>query len=441
MKKIITLSLITYFSISACAYAQTIATFPVSLQLYKIHAPFEHNQYSISGGRAKSKKLLDSHFKSKGWEKISSISNSNNDFEFNRQAYELMSSLLSDRLPYLRQRDLRGDKKVIKKWRRTQLWKDWSEAPAFVENYRSGTTVDCASFTSPEIKGSVQGMANSFKDLLHVCFQSDGSDVVKVGIRANTLHLIDDRFQVGSGDIGILWLPWLDGTRLASELAELNFALTTNQSASSGSPKLPPSASYLRSGSGFFVSQRAVITNHHVINGCNKIFIAGMDRAALVAEDETNDLAVIFSKQPNDTYLRLTDMRVVLGEDVSVFGYPLQQVLSPTIHMTKGNVSSLAGLSGNTALFQMTAPIQPGNSGGPVVNASGSVSGIATSTLSPQFAMRELGSLPQGVNFAVRASLVSNLMDIYGIEVGESPASLGTNTKAQAAVVKIECRE
>jgi S1-C subfamily serine protease len=83
--------------------------------------------------------------------------------------------------------------------------------------------------------------------------------------------------------------------------------------------------------------------------------------------------------------------------------------------MTMGNVSSLAGLNEDTRSFQFTAPVQPGNSGGPVVDAAGNVVGIVTSKLSPLWTARNVGDLPQNVNFALRVSILRDFLESRGL--------------------------
>ena len=79
-------------------------------------------------------------------------------------------------------------------------------------------------------------------------------------------------------------------------------------------------------------------------------------------------------------------------------------MISSSLNMTIGNVSALAGLGDDTRSLQFTAPIHPGNSGGPLVDASGNVVGVVTSKLSPLWTAKNIGDVPQNVNFALKAS-------------------------------------
>jgi S1-C subfamily serine protease len=92
----------------------------------------------------------------------------------------------------------------------------------------------------------------------------------------------------------------------------------------------------------------------------------------------------------------------------------LHDLASSNVKYTQGNISDLAGLRNNPAEIQHTAAIQPGNSGGPMALMDGRIAGIIVSTLSPSFALRNTGSLPQGVNFSVKTD---NLMEM-GARVG-----------------------
>jgi hypothetical protein len=94
-----------------------------------------------------------------------------------------------------------------------------------------------------------------------------------------------------------------------------------------------------------------------------------------------------------------------LGEDVAALGYPLSDILSDSIKITTGNINSLVGVENDTRYLQISAPIQPGNSGGPLVDKAGDLLGITTATLGSKYAA-ETGVLPQNVNFAIRASVL-----------------------------------
>lgn len=170
------------------------------------------------------------------------------------------------------------------------------------------------------------------------------------------------------------------------------------------------------SGTGFFVTPEVLVTNHHVIEGCHDIRI-GTQRhpAELIAQDNRLDLAALRSIRYTSEHARFRQGRTVsLGETAVVVGYPLSGILT-SVNVTSGNVSSLTGLHNDTRVFQLTAPIQPGNSGGPVLDDKGGVIGVVVAKLNELYAARASGSLPQNVNFAIQPSVVATFLEGPGI--------------------------
>jgi S1-C subfamily serine protease len=95
-----------------------------------------------------------------------------------------------------------------------------------------------------------------------------------------------------------------------------------------------------------------------------------------------------------------------LGEPVWAAGFPLNGLLAPSINVTPGAVSSEAGIWNTTTLVQITAPVQPGSSGGPLLTNDGRVAGVVVSTLNVAFMLAVKGSIPQNVNFAIKSSVL-----------------------------------
>ncbi len=140
-----------------------------------------------------------------------------------------------------------------------------------------------------------------------------------------------------------------------------------------------------KSGTGFFVTNDGrVITNAHVVRDCSEIHVGTGEEnfvdAHLVAQDTTNDLALL-KVEFNSSHIASLRFAVRLGENVEAFGYPLSQVLATTGNFTTGNVTALAGIGDDTRYIQISAPIQPGNSGGPLLDENGNLVGIVTSKL------------------------------------------------------------
>jgi serine protease Do len=204
-----------------------------------------------------------------------------------------------------------------------------------------------------------------------------------------------------------------------------------------------------KSGTGFFVTNDGrVITNAHVVRDCSEIHVGtgqgNFVDARLVARDTTNDLALL-KVEFNSPYVASLRFAVRLGENVEAFGYPLSQVLATTGNFTTGNVTALAGIGDDSRYIQISAPIQPGNSGGPLLDENGNLVGIVTSKLNVIAALKNAGDIPQNVNFAIKASTAANFLQDNSVkfQIGEATQAMKSADladQAKALSVYIECR-
>jgi S1-C subfamily serine protease len=209
---------------------------------------------------------------------------------------------------------------------------------------------------------------------------------------------------------------------------------------------LPQPAS---SGTGFGISREGhVLSNQHVVDGCRRVVVTGNGSAndvVVVATDEANDLSLLRLKSPLSSVLTFSESeRPRLGQEVVVIGYPLRSILTPSVSLTTGVVSALSGPGGDTRLLQITAPVQPGNSGGPLLDSSGNVVGIVTSTIDALGVAVATGTIPQNVNFATKASTIRPFLDLQGVKYFTAPSVAKRETASLAdeaikAVVTIEC--
>lgn len=201
-------------------------------------------------------------------------------------------------------------------------------------------------------------------------------------------------------------------------------------------PREPPDQTS-SSGSGFFVTEKGhIATNAHVVEGCDDPDITGYGSAEVLRADEINDLAILHlqdDKPVTPVHFRRGSGR--LGEDVVVLGYPLGALMGDALTVTGGNISSLSGVGGDSRYLQLTAPVQPGNSGGPLFDRHGAVLGVVSARLDDVKTLEVAGALPQNVNFAVRASLVVSLMEALGLEPDfvEAPVEEEQKTLADVA--------
>lgn len=210
-----------------------------------------------------------------------------------------------------------------------------------------------------------------------------------------------------------------------------------------------PTKKSVSSGSGFFVSRDGhLITNAHVVADCGTIAArpdgALLVPAQVVARDTTNDLAVLKIAGPVEKTLAIRPS-VRLGEGIAAFGFPHTNLLATTGNFTLGNVTALAGLKDDSRYLQVSAPVQSGNSGGPLLDGAGNVVGVVSAKLDAIKVAAAQGDLPQNVNFAVKSSVAISFLDANQIpyEPGSPADKLDTADlaeKAKKASVFIRCQ-
>jgi tol-pal system protein YbgF len=193
------------------------------------------------------------------------------------------------------------------------------------------------------------------------------------------------------------------------------------------------------SGTGFFVSSEGhVVSNDHVVGICRKVAtkIEGeINYFNVVNTDEVNDLGLIKGDYKSKNFLNIKSDGAEFGEDIVAFGYPLSNDLSDSVKLTRGIVSSLSGPGNNYSEIQIDAAIQPGNSGGPVLNMEGQVVGVASSGLNKITKLLDENSpyIPENVNFAVASSTLTNFLKANGVNVSNAILSI-SNTKELAKI-------
>lgn len=173
------------------------------------------------------------------------------------------------------------------------------------------------------------------------------------------------------------------------------------------------------SGTGWALGDGYLVTNNHVAGEARSIIVKGIDgnyntgyTAEVVATDKVNDIAILkindsrfngYGVLPYGVSARIADV----GEDVFVLGYPLTQTMGYEIKLTNGIVSSLTGFKGDVSLYQMTAPIQPGNSGGPMFDKNGNVIGIVVSS----------HANAENVEYAIKTAYLKILIESAGLNI------------------------
>ena len=227
--------------------------------------------------------------------------------------------------------------------------------------------------------------------------------------------------------IGISEGRLVEGVRTVSGLiADPEVGETSNGVVANSAPKYPtveptvaPPADNntpRSSGTAFLVSRDGhYLTNNHVVEGCVHVSVDG-NPATILAQDPSFDLALVQTVPPSESQPATFAAKPArLNSDVTVIGYPLPGLLGG-LNVTRGAVTSLKGIGGDGVRMQISAPVQSGNSGGPVINASGLVVGVVVSKLDAGLVEEALGDMPQNVNFAIRAEIAKLFLYQNGVE-------------------------
>lgn len=204
---------------------------------------------------------------------------------------------------------------------------------------------------------------------------------------------------------------YIKGMSIVLEHSWVKTFPTENEYKSAVQSSAPSSPS---SGTGFAISSNGIIaTNHHVVNEATKIIVRGINgdfsktyRAKVVSEDKNNDLAIIqiddisFSSLGTIPYV-LPYKSCDVGSSIFCLGYPLRATMGDEVKLTNGIISSKSGYQGDITTYQITAPVQPGNSGGPLFDDKGNLVGIINA--------KHLEA--ENVSYAIKISYLLNLID------------------------------
>lgn len=212
-------------------------------------------------------------------------------------------------------------------------------------------------------------------------------------------------------------------------------------------PDAGPRAS---SGSGFIVAAGRVLTNRHVVDGCARLLVHAPDGRSLAAAspgrtDAKLDLAVLEVPRLRGPALTFRSNPVRRGEGVVAFGFPLAGLLSSDPKLTRGEVNGLNGLRDDPDRFQVSAAVQPGNSGGPLLDLHGHVLGVVVAKLNAQTLAQRTGDIAQNVNFAVKGNRAAAFLRAGGVPFataesrGAERSAADVGEVAQRSTVFIRC--
>jgi S1-C subfamily serine protease len=204
------------------------------------------------------------------------------------------------------------------------------------------------------------------------------------------------------------------------------------------------------SGSGFAVSRDGlVLTNKHVVRACSavQLRVDGTERraATIVALDVDDDLALLRVSGTLPSVVRFRSGSAPRpGDDVVAAGFPLNGLLADEVNVTVGYISALAGLHNDQHELQMTAPVQPGSSGGPLFDASGNLVGVVVTKLNARLVAETTGDLPQNVNFAIKGTVAREFLEANGVRVETAPTGAARSHAdvgdvGRAVTMLVEC--
>jgi S1-C subfamily serine protease len=206
-----------------------------------------------------------------------------------------------------------------------------------------------------------------------------------------------------------------------------------------------------QTGTGFVVSTSGhLVTNAHVIEGCVGDIQGSLTGEApvtlrVVSSDETNDLALLQAPGTFKEVAIIKDKAVRSGDSVVAIGYPYHGLLTSDFTVTTGIVSSLSGILNDTRFLQISAAVQPGNSGGPLLASSGEVVGVVAAKLNALKFVKATGNIPENINFAIKTGALRDFLDNSAVsyQTADSKTELKTADiarNARAYTLLVSCK-
>jgi S1-C subfamily serine protease len=171
----------------------------------------------------------------------------------------------------------------------------------------------------------------------------------------------------------------------------------------------------IASGTGFFITDDGyLISNYHVVKDATKVRLvtsAGTIVAKVVQVDAANDLALLKADGKFSPLPIAARRSAHLGGTVATIGFPDPTLQGFAPKLAKGEIASLSGAADDPRYFQISVPVQPGNSGGALVDEHGNVVGVVSAKLSARAVLSTSGELPENVNYAVKSSFLLSFLE------------------------------
>jgi S1-C subfamily serine protease len=203
-----------------------------------------------------------------------------------------------------------------------------------------------------------------------------------------------------------------------------------------------PGKTVNKTGTGFVISAGGhIVTNQHVIAGCSGDIsgnLTGEPATTLrvVSSDESNDLALLQGPAASfKEFARIRNRSIRSGDSVVAIGFPYHGLLTSDFTVTTGIVSSLSGIMNDSRFLQISAAVQPGNSGGPLFDSNGLIVGMVAAKINAMRFVRATGNIPENINFAIKTGAIRDFLDnsVVPYETAEGKSELKTTDIAGAA--------
>jgi S1-C subfamily serine protease len=231
-----------------------------------------------------------------------------------------------------------------------------------------------------------------------------------------------EAFATEEVSLGPFTLPWnsmkpLFDRCLTRSVNALVAELSDDMSRGTASERNPSS-----SGTCFAVAPDGwLVTADHVVDSGGAIevqFGSLMVSATLVVRDKVHDLALLHVAIPTPDYISLSgDTDIAIGQSVYTLGYPLRGVLTEDIRFTDGTISATSGMSSEDGLYQVSVPVQPGNSGGPLLTKEGLLLGVVVSRAADLAIWERTGTLPENISFAIKSEFLLDLLKTASVTI------------------------
>ena len=274
------------------------------------------------------------------------------------------------------------------------------------------------------------------------CYEDLGDALWKLGRLVDARKAFERAINIGGYD---------SMNAVAVENAKRNLAVISKaeearKSETPGASEPSPPTEGKKFGTGFLVSNQGhILTNNHVVAGCKTLATRDGKPLQVISRNASSDLALLQANfAPSAVAVFRTGPAPKLGDSVVAFGFPLPGLLSSEGNVSAGILSATSGLQNDVRFVQISAPVQPGNSGGPLFDSSGHVIGVVVAKLDAVKVAQLTGDVPQNVNFAVNLAEVRAFLDDAGVPYRKEVSQHATPTSSIAATatqvaVAIEC--